>query len=111
MTAIHSAAAPCGSIAVWSAHGVRSSSVTSTSAAARAAFTSPRCVTRGWPFGTLPDGRTGGAPGACREFQTEIVIDGRREPAHGTACRQPDGTSVRVSVKSGEQLLIPAKAR
>jgi surface antigen len=31
-------------------------------------------------------------PGPCREFQTEIIIDGRRQPAHGTACRQPDGT-------------------
>lgn len=31
-------------------------------------------------------------PGPCREFQTEIIIDGRKQPAHGTACRQPDGT-------------------
>jgi len=25
--------------------------------------------------------------------------------------RQPDGTTVRVAVKSGEQLLVPSKAR
>ena len=30
--------------------------------------------------------------GPCREFQQNIIIDGRRVPAHGTACRQPDGT-------------------
>jgi len=28
----------------------------------------------------------------CREFQTTIVVDGRPEQAHGTACMQPDGT-------------------
>ncbi len=27
----------------------------------------------------------------CREFTTEIIIDGQRQPAHGTVCRQPDG--------------------
>ncbi len=27
----------------------------------------------------------------CREFQQTIVIDGKRESAYGTACRQPDG--------------------
>ncbi len=32
------------------------------------------------------------ASGPCREFQTHIIIDGKSEPAHGTACRQPDGT-------------------
>ncbi|MBX7200153.1 MAG: hypothetical protein K1X51_12360 [Rhodospirillaceae bacterium] len=30
--------------------------------------------------------------GPCREFQTTIVIDGQQQPAHGTVCRQPDGT-------------------
>ena len=29
---------------------------------------------------------------ACREFQTGIVIGGKEETAHGTACRQPDGS-------------------
>ena len=28
----------------------------------------------------------------CREYQTKIIIDGRVERAHGTACRQADGT-------------------
>lgn len=28
----------------------------------------------------------------CREYQTTIVIDGRPQSGHGTACRQPDGT-------------------
>lgn len=28
----------------------------------------------------------------CREFQTTIVIDGRPQSAHGTACQQEDGT-------------------
>jgi surface antigen len=28
----------------------------------------------------------------CREFQQKVVIDGQSQSAHGTACRQPDGT-------------------
>lgn len=28
----------------------------------------------------------------CREFRQTVTIDGRIEEAHGTACRQPDGT-------------------
>lgn len=28
----------------------------------------------------------------CREFTTEVWIDGNREIIHGTACRQADGT-------------------
>jgi surface antigen len=28
----------------------------------------------------------------CREYQTTIAIDGKLERAHGTACRQPDGS-------------------
>jgi len=28
----------------------------------------------------------------CREYQTDIYVDGRREAGHGTACRQPDGS-------------------
>lgn len=30
--------------------------------------------------------------GPCHEFQTTIVIDGQRQPAHGTVCQQPDGS-------------------
>jgi len=36
-------------------------------------------------------GQSGGQS-YCREFQTTIVVDGRPEKAHGTACLQPDGT-------------------
>lgn len=28
----------------------------------------------------------------CREYQTEVIVGGRREKAYGTACRQPDGS-------------------
>ena len=28
----------------------------------------------------------------CREYQTTVVIDGRPQSGHGTACREPDGT-------------------
>ena len=28
----------------------------------------------------------------CREYITTVVINGRAEPAHGTACLQPDGS-------------------
>ena len=28
----------------------------------------------------------------CREFQTGIIVGGEEQTAHGTACRQPDGS-------------------
>ena len=28
----------------------------------------------------------------CREFQSNVVIDGKPDKAWGTACRQPDGS-------------------
>jgi hypothetical protein len=28
----------------------------------------------------------------CREYTTDITIDGQPRPAHGVACLQPDGT-------------------
>ena len=28
----------------------------------------------------------------CREFQQQIMIEGRLQPAHGRACQQPDGS-------------------
>jgi surface antigen len=28
----------------------------------------------------------------CREYQTAVVVDGQTQSAHGTACRQPDGS-------------------
>jgi len=30
--------------------------------------------------------------GPCREFQQQVMIDGRPQKAHGRACRQPDGS-------------------
>jgi surface antigen len=32
------------------------------------------------------------ADGPCREYTTSVVIDGKTQTAHGTACREPDGT-------------------
>ena len=32
------------------------------------------------------------AQGPCREYETEAIINGRREVVVGNACRQPDGT-------------------
>jgi surface antigen len=43
--------------------------------------------------GTVTPVRTYEAQGTyCREFQTDVVIDNKSEKAHGTACRQPDGS-------------------
>ncbi len=28
----------------------------------------------------------------CREYQQTVIISGENKAAHGTACRQPDGT-------------------
>ncbi len=28
----------------------------------------------------------------CREYQTDVIVGGRKEHGYGTACRQPDGT-------------------
>jgi surface antigen len=28
----------------------------------------------------------------CREFQSNVTIDGKPDKAYGTACRQPDGS-------------------
>jgi surface antigen len=30
--------------------------------------------------------------GPCREYETEAIIDGRRDVVYGKACRQPDGS-------------------
>ncbi len=32
------------------------------------------------------------ASGPCRDFTTQVNMDGRAETVYGTACRQPDGT-------------------
>ncbi len=36
------------------------------------------------------EGRAGNR--ACRDFQHEIVVGGRQQNAHGTACQPPDGS-------------------
>jgi surface antigen len=28
----------------------------------------------------------------CREYQTQVIVNGKKEKAYGTACRQPDGS-------------------
>jgi surface antigen len=35
---------------------------------------------------------TGASGQYCREYDTRVTIDGKREDAHGTACRQDDGS-------------------
>jgi len=37
----------------------------------------------------------------CREYQTTIMIGGKREKAYGKACRQPDGTWKEQGVHTG----------
>jgi surface antigen len=32
------------------------------------------------------------APPQCREVERTVTIDGQPQQAHGTVCRQPDGT-------------------
>jgi len=43
--------------------------------------------------GTVTPVRTYQSGGTyCREFQNDVTIDGKKENAYGTACRQPDGS-------------------
>lgn len=43
--------------------------------------------------GTVTPTRTYRTDGRdCREYETTVYIDGKRETAYGTACRQPDGS-------------------
>ena len=43
--------------------------------------------------GTVTPVRTYQAGGTyCREFQSNVTIDGKPDKAYGTACRQPDGS-------------------
>ncbi len=44
--------------------------------------------------GTVTPRREGTDTGGnyCREYQQTITVGGKTEQAHGTACRQPDGT-------------------
>jgi surface antigen len=47
---------------------------------------------------TVTPVRTYPAPGNryCREYQTDAIIGGRRQQVYGTACRQPDGSWLRM---------------
>jgi surface antigen len=40
----------------------------------------------------IRDGRNAQTNAYCREYQTRVVIDDRKQTVHGTACRQPDGS-------------------
>ncbi len=42
-------------------------------------------------FTPVRDG-TSSSGAYCREFQQTVVINGQRQSAYGTACRQPDGS-------------------
>lgn len=33
----------------------------------------------------------------CRPYETDLVVEGRRQNVRGTACRQPDGVWIRAS--------------
>lgn len=56
-------------------------------------YTPPPPVTYGQqsPIYAAPTGRQS-ADGHCREYQTQVRVNGRLEPAYGTACLQPDGS-------------------
>lgn len=38
------------------------------------------------------DGRSSGSDAYCREYQTTVTVDGKKQDAYGTACQQPDGS-------------------
>ncbi len=68
--------------------------------AERVAYTAPLNETIVWnnpesvnyaSFTPIRDGnKDSGA--YCREFQSEIIVGGKKEEGYGTACRQPDGS-------------------
>lgn len=45
----------------------------------------------GRTYSVVPDRTYESAGRPCREFTTQVVIEGRAETMKGTACRQPDG--------------------
>ena len=81
------AAKPDANGIIWNAPPVKPASAPAASV--------PASAPKG-PVLSPPGGRVAQTPptaeGPCREFQTTIVIDGKSEPAHGTACQQADGT-------------------
>ncbi len=68
--------------------------------AERVAYTAPMNETIVWnnpdsgnhgSFTPVRDGRSDSGA-YCREFQSEIIVGGKKEEGFGTACRQPDGS-------------------
>ena len=68
--------------------------------AERLAYTAPLNETIIWnnpntgnhgSFTPVRDGSTENGS-YCREFQSEIIVGGKKQDGYGTACRQPDGT-------------------
>ena len=68
--------------------------------AERLAYTAPLNETIIWnnpdtgnhgSFTPVRDGSTESGT-YCREFQSEIIVGGKKQDGYGTACRQPDGT-------------------
>jgi surface antigen len=43
-------------------------------------------------FEPIRDGRDSATGAYCREYQTSVVVGGKRQSAYGTACQQPDGS-------------------
>lgn len=40
----------------------------------------------------IRDGRDSATGSYCREYQTTVVVGGKKQSAYGTACQQPDGS-------------------
>jgi surface antigen len=40
----------------------------------------------------IREGRRPADNAYCREFQSQVIVGGQRQDAHGTACREPDGS-------------------
>jgi surface antigen len=57
---------------------------------AQSQWRNPETRHTGYSTPTRTYSRADGSP--CREFTTAVIIDGYREQAYGTACRQHDGS-------------------
>ncbi len=40
----------------------------------------------------IRDGRDSSTGAYCREYQTSVMVGGKKQSAYGTACQQPDGS-------------------
>lgn len=86
-TASTPAAKPDANGIIWNAPPVKPGSASSAPPGVLLTSPSGRQAQAAAPNAAAPN-----TNGPCREFQTSIVIDGKREPAYGTVCQQPDGT-------------------